>query len=114
MILARHPDIATMERSQKKRGERVYVDTGQTGARRAIVAPYSVRAAAGATVSTPLFWEELSFDLDPRAFTMKTVPFRVATSGDPMRAMRTAKPDVAAAITALSALVGKEHGSPRG
>ena len=48
-----------MERVVAQRGPRVYVDTGQTGQTRAIVAPYSVRAVAGATVSTPLHWDEV-------------------------------------------------------
>ena len=61
----RFPQIATMERVVQKRGARVYVDTGQTGTTRAIVAPYSVRAVAGATVSTPLEWDEVGGDLDP-------------------------------------------------
>ncbi|MCL2723796.1 MAG: hypothetical protein FWD69_05105 [Polyangiaceae bacterium] len=107
LLVEEWPDIATMERHVEKRGERVYIDTGQTGASRAIVAPYSVRAVPGATISTPVGWEELSGDFDPRAFTMKTVPDRIAKIGDPMKAMLVAKPDVAAAVAALSSLCTK-------
>ncbi len=107
LLVERHPDIATMERAVGKRGARVYVDTGQTGASRAIVAPYSVRAVPGATVSTPLVWDEVERGLDPRAFTLRTVPERIARIGDPMRDLLRVRPDVAAAVTKLAALVGR-------
>jgi bifunctional non-homologous end joining protein LigD len=98
-----------MERVKERRGAKVYVDTGQVGQTRAIVAPYSVRAVAGATVSTPLEWDEVDAKLDPRAFTMKTVPKRVAKRGDSMRELLAAEPDVAAAIARLDAAVAKRH-----
>jgi len=107
LLVQRYPDFATMERLVARRGPRVYVDTGQTGQTRAIVAPYSVRAVPGATVSTPLTWDEVSYALDPRAFTMKTVPSRLATRGDPMRAMLGQKPDVARAVARLSEIVAR-------
>ena len=94
-----------MERVVARRGTRVYVDTGQTGPSRAIVAPYSVRAVPGATVSTPLAWEEVDGSLDPRAFTIKTVPGRLAKHGDPMRKLLKMSPDVAQAVERLSDLV---------
>jgi bifunctional non-homologous end joining protein LigD len=101
IVTARHPQIATMERKIDKRGDRVYIDTGQTGTSRTIVAPYSVRAHAGATVSTPLAWEELHAGLDPARFTIVTVPLRAAEIDDPLRGFDEAKPDVASALAAL-------------
>ncbi len=106
LLVEELPDIATMERVVARRGERVYVDTGQTGQTRAIVAPYSVRAVPGATVSTPLSWDEVESSLDPRAFTMRTVPARVAKHGDPMRTLLATRPDIARAVEQLSDLVG--------
>jgi len=58
-LLLRHPDISTIKRRISKRGAKVLLDVGQTGRSRAIVAPYSVRAYPGATVSTPLNWDEV-------------------------------------------------------
>ncbi|HEY6080787.1 MAG TPA: DNA ligase D [Polyangiaceae bacterium] len=101
IVTAQHPQIATMERKIDKRGDRVYVDTGQTGTSRTIVAPYSVRAHAGATVSTPLAWEELHAGLDPARFTIVSVPVRAAEIDDPLRGFEEAKPDVARALAAL-------------
>lgn len=105
LLVDRHPDIATMERIVKRRGPKVYVDTGQTGEARAIVAPYSVRAVKGARVSTPLRWSEVNAKLDPGRYTMKTVPARIAELGDPMRDMLKVQPNVARAVAKLAELV---------
>jgi len=105
ILHGRHPAISTVERLRAKRPRAVYIDTGQTGRSRAIVAPYSVRAFAGARVSTPLAWDEVSFSLDPGKFTMFTIPERIRTYGDPMAGMLEQRPDVAAAITALEPLL---------
>jgi bifunctional non-homologous end joining protein LigD len=101
LLCEAHPAIATMERTIAKRGDRVYVDTGQTGPTRTIVAPFAVRARAGATVSTPLRWEEVAPGLDPSAFTIRTVPDRVAREGDPMAGLLRAAPDLRAAVRDL-------------
>ncbi|MCC7539333.1 MAG: DNA ligase D [Deltaproteobacteria bacterium] len=105
MLVDRHRDIATMERTVEARGGRVYVDTGQTGRGRTIVAPYSVRAYPGGRVSTPLLWEEISGALDPGAFTLKTVPGRVASLGDPMAPMLETEPDLGAVLPKLQELL---------
>jgi bifunctional non-homologous end joining protein LigD len=106
LLVERHPEIATMERIVSKRGPKVYVDTGQTGKTRAIVAPYSVRAVPFATVSAPLAWDEVKSSLDPRAFTIASLPARVAARGDLLATMTEARPDVTAAVSRLAALVG--------
>ena len=41
-----------------------------------------MRPNAGAPVSTPLRWEEVTEDLDPAAFTMEVVLGRVERDGD--------------------------------
>jgi bifunctional non-homologous end joining protein LigD len=110
LIVDRHPDLATMQRTVSKRGGRVYVDTGQTGRSRAIVAPYCVRAWPGATVSTPLAWTELSRALDPRQFTLRTVPQRLAERGDLMRGLLETQPDFSAAMGKLEGLLRKSPG----
>jgi len=76
------PDVATVERMKNKRGGRLYVDYGQNGEGRTIVAPYTIRARDGAVVSAPIAWDELTEELDPRRFTIRTVLDRVAKHGD--------------------------------
>jgi bifunctional non-homologous end joining protein LigD len=104
LVTERHPKVATMERRVDQRGGRALVDVGQTGTSRTIVAPYSVRAYPGATVSTPLHWEEVHVALDPRRFTLVTVPTRLAESGDPLRGLLDERPDVPGAVEKLGAL----------
>ena len=88
-----------------KRPNAVFIDTGQTGRSRAIVAPYSVRAIAGARVSTPLSWDEVSFNLDQSIFTTFTVPERIARHGDPMADLLEQRPDVLRAAEKLGKLL---------
>jgi bifunctional non-homologous end joining protein LigD len=101
LLVATHPDKATMERTIAKRGDRVYVDTGQTGPFRTIAAPFSVRAQKRAPVSTPLRWEEVSIALNPSDLNVRSVLDRVKSLGDPMLPLLSAKPDVAAAVAKL-------------
>ncbi len=105
MLVEIHPDLATMDRVVVRRGTKVYVDTGQTGTSRAIVAPYSVRAVPGATVSTPLAWDEVVPDLDPRAFTIETVPDRLDDRGDLLKGLLSCRPDVQKAVARVAELV---------
>jgi bifunctional non-homologous end joining protein LigD len=72
----------TMERTINKRNGRLYLDCYQNGYGKTIVAPYSPRASDGAPVSAPLKWSEVNEALDPRAFSVKTMPARVQKVGD--------------------------------
>jgi bifunctional non-homologous end joining protein LigD len=57
--LARQSDIVVSERSQSQEPGTVYIDYLQNSSGRTMVCPYSLRAEPGATVSTPVTWEEL-------------------------------------------------------
>jgi bifunctional non-homologous end joining protein LigD len=72
------PQTATVDIRKAKRGGRVYVDVLQNARGHHAVPPYVLRAVSGATVSTPLRWTEVKEDLDPRRFTLRTVPARIA------------------------------------
>jgi bifunctional non-homologous end joining protein LigD len=76
------PAISTVERMKDKRGGKLYIDYGQNGEGRTVVCPYTIRARDGAVVSTPIEWDELTDDLDPTRFTVRTLPARVAERGD--------------------------------
>lgn len=102
-LTALHPDTATREAFIEKRGHRVYVDTGQTGAIKAIAAPYSVRPVHDARVSMPVPWEQLE-TLDPAAFTIRTVPALLASHTDPWASFRGQNPDLRRALSRLQAL----------
>ncbi len=104
LLVHRRPDLATMERLPAKRGPRVYVDTVQTGPTRTLVAPYSLRAVPEATVSMPLTWDEVRDDLDPKAYSLATVPGIVASRRCPMASFADAAPDVGRAVGRLAEL----------
>jgi len=106
LLQARHPELSTTERRVSERGDRVFIDTGQTGRSRTIVAPYSVRAHPGATVSTPLGWDDLHRALEPRELSMFTVPARVEERGAPLDGFFDVRPDVSAVVAQLGAKLG--------
>ncbi len=78
----RAPERVTTAWWKEERGARIFVDFNQANRDRTMAGAYSPRATADATVSTPIRWEELP-DLDPHAFTVRTVPARLAEVGDP-------------------------------
>ena len=82
-VAAAHPKEATIERFVKARGAAtVYVDYLQNIQGKTVAAAYSVRAKPGATVSTPLKWDELTDDLDLRAFNLANAAERFEKIGD--------------------------------
>jgi bifunctional non-homologous end joining protein LigD len=82
-VAQRHSRIATVERAVRRRPKgTVYVDYLQNIQSKTVAGVYAVRAEPGATVSTPLAWEELKEGLDPREFTLRNVPERVRKQGD--------------------------------
>ncbi len=58
-LAGRHPELVVATSERALRGGKVLVDWAQNAAARSTVAPYSLRAAARPTVSTPLAWEEV-------------------------------------------------------
>jgi len=105
IVSAQLDGIATIERTLSKRRGRVYVDYGQNGHGRLLASPLCVRPLPGAPVSTPLRWEEVTSDLNPRAFTIATVPARLAAEGDPMASMLGQRPDLPAILERLLARI---------
>jgi bifunctional non-homologous end joining protein LigD len=100
-VASRNPGVATTEwLKEKRRG--VFVDYHQNGWGKTIASAYSVRPKPGAPVSTPLRWEELTDDLDDRAFTMQTVLDRVERHGDLFEQVLLEKQPLGSALAALS------------
>src|SRR3990170_4782335 len=78
-----HPKEATIERFVKARGgATVYVDYLQNIKGKTVAGAYCVRARPSAPVSTPLDWDELTEDLEPRNFDIANAPKRFEQVGD--------------------------------
>ena len=84
MVAGERPEIATIERSLKKRKRaQVYIDYMQNNRGKSIAAPYSVRPREGAPVSTPLDWAEVKGrKITPEDFTIKNMVKRIERKGD--------------------------------
>ena len=78
----RAPDEVTTTWWRKDRDPTtLFVDYNQNARDHTIASAYSVRGVPEATVSAPIAWEEID-DVDPRQFTIATVPARFAQLGD--------------------------------
>ena len=78
----RMPDAVTTNWWKEERGERIFLDFNQANRDRTMAGAYSPRALPAATVSTPVEWDELD-GIDPSRFTVRTIPQRLAETGDP-------------------------------
>ena len=84
------PDLISWEWSKGQRKGRARLDYTQNASIKTLVAPYSVRPAAGAPVSTPITWDELDDpDLRPDRWTVRDILERVARVGDLFAAAQT-------------------------
>lgn len=82
LILEEHPDTTSLERSPAKRKGKIYLDFLQNRRGQTIAAPYSVRPKQGATVSTPLKWEEVKEGLSIKDFDIFNTIQRLQKHGD--------------------------------
>lgn len=85
IVNQRLPFITSMERKPERRKNRIYLDYLQNREGQTMAAPYCLRPKKGAPVSTPLEWEELEQNLDPRKFNIKTIFQRLKKNGDPWK-----------------------------
>src|SRR5262245_43067237 len=91
VVAQKHPTVATVERNVRSRGQRVYVDFLQNILGKTLATAYSARASDYAGVPTPLTWKEVDAGVDPRDFTIVSVPARVKKVGDLWAALRKSK-----------------------
>ena len=82
MVHAAEPSVTTLEWQVRNRTGKVFLDVNMNREGANIAAAYSVRPEPGATVSTPLEWDELSL-YKPSDFTIETIWSRIAEVPDP-------------------------------
>jgi DNA primase len=77
----RMPDAVTTAWWKEERGRKIFVDFNQANRDRTMAGAYSPRPLPHAPVSCPVTWDELE-TVDPRSFTVLTVPKRLEEVGD--------------------------------
>jgi bifunctional non-homologous end joining protein LigD len=82
-MVADNPKHLTLEWRRADRGARIYIDVNRINYAQHAVAPYGVRAKAGAPVAMPIEWHELEDrGLKPDRWTVHNAADRVKSDGD--------------------------------
>jgi bifunctional non-homologous end joining protein LigD len=83
-------DLVSAKWEKRARGGRARLDYTQNAINKTLVAPFSVRAGAGAPVSMPIAWDELDDpELRSDRWDVRSAPARIEHFGDPMAQMLT-------------------------
>jgi bifunctional non-homologous end joining protein LigD len=109
LIEQANPEVATLERSLKKRKKaRIYVDHMQNARGKSVVAPYSVRPKPGATISAPLEWSEVKGKrVTISDFTIKNMMERLRRKGDLFKPVLENRQSLDRALSKLEGLNDK-------
>lgn len=81
-VTEKHPELFTIERLKKDRGDKIYVDYLQHYSGKTLAAPYTPRARVAASVSTPLTWEEVRQGPRPADYNLLNIGQRLKERGD--------------------------------
>ncbi|MCL7487024.1 MAG: non-homologous end-joining DNA ligase [Desulfobulbaceae bacterium] len=77
-LVRRRPDRFTAEMKKVKRKGKIFIDYLHNNRGATTVAAFSTRAWAGAPVSTPIRWDELTWGLTPDRYRIDNLPRRLA------------------------------------
>lgn len=102
-MAAMHPDEFTDTASKATRNGKIYVDYLRNSRGATSIANYSLRARKGAPVATPLRWNELPTIKSGDAFTLHTLPKRLARlRKDPWEGIDTVEQSLDSAMEKLN------------
>jgi len=98
-LMREYPDRYVAVMSKARRRGKIFVDYLRNGRGATAICPYSTRARAGAPVSVPIHWDELTADLQPNQFTIRNLPQRLARlRKDPWEGIDQTKQFITAAM----------------
>jgi bifunctional non-homologous end joining protein LigD len=105
-LVRAHPEQFTERFAKSGRERRILVDYLRNNRTNTSIAAYSTRARAGAPVSVPLAWTELTAARTPDRFTIATVPGRLSKlRGDPWQEYASTRQTIPhGAVRALASL----------
>ncbi|HEX9122898.1 MAG TPA: non-homologous end-joining DNA ligase [Actinomycetota bacterium] len=101
----------TMAWQISRRAGKVFIDHNMNRSGANIAAVYSLRPEPGATVSTPLTWDEVERGVTPQDFTIETVWKRSRKVGDLFEGVRTRPQDLTPALEAFGLPIEPEVAS---
>jgi bifunctional non-homologous end joining protein LigD len=99
------PDFTSVERNPARRQKKVYLDYLQNRTIQTLAAPYSLRPKEGATVSTPLHWDEVKKGLSTSNFTMLNIFDRLKSEGDLFTAVIKKGIDLGKTLKKINSLI---------
>jgi bifunctional non-homologous end joining protein LigD len=109
LVVEARPDVATVERSLKKRRRSaIYVDHMQNARGKSVVAPYSVRPKPGASVSAPLEWKEVEGrKIRIEDFTIRNMLRRIERKGELFKPVLKSRQTLDKAVALLDEMTAK-------
>ena len=81
-LTAEAPELYIATMSKAKRKGKIFIDYLRNARTATAISAYSTRAHAGAPVSVPLRWDELTTDVRGEHFNIRNVPQRLARLGE--------------------------------
>lgn len=72
------PDRFTANMAKVKRTDKIFIDYLRNGSGATAVAAYSTRAKSDASISVPIFWEELDTDIRSNSFNVSNIQERLS------------------------------------
>lgn len=107
VVHAELPHFTSIERKTAHRGGNMYIDFLQNRPQATVAAPYSLRPKPGATVSAPLYWEEVKKGLKLTDFTLSNMPARLKKEGDIFKGVLGKGINMQKAIKKMESLFGE-------